>query len=146
MDNSLSFTPPEGPAIPGLFFRHFRGEEDFPNIAAIINASLTADGSKEHITVEELNNIYAHPAHWDPKQDILIVELDGKVIGYANTEWREEDSGDRLHFIDLYLAAEWRDFGLELAMQRHMECCIRKAVTSEPANAHHWFVSKAPET
>jgi len=146
MDNSLSFTPPKGPAIPGVVFRHFRGKEDFPSIATIINASLTADESKERITVEELINIYAHPAHWDPKHDILIVEVDGKVIGYANTEWREEDSGDRLHFIDLYLAAEWRHSGLELAMQRTMECCIRKAVTAEHTNAHHWLVSKAPET
>jgi mycothiol synthase len=146
MDNSLHFPPPEVPAIPGLVFRHFRGEEDFPDIAAVINASLTADGSKERITAEELINIYAHPAHWDPQQDILLVEVDGKLIGYANMEWREEDSGDRLHLIDLYLVAAWRGCGLELAMQRHMECCIREAATAEPKDVHHWFVSKVPET
>jgi GNAT superfamily N-acetyltransferase len=146
MDNSLSFTLPEAPAIPGLVFCHFRGEEDFPNIAAIINASLTADLSKERITAEELINTYAHAAHRDPQQDILLVEIDGKLIGCANMEWREEGSGDCLYLIDLYLAAEWRRCGLELAMQRHMERCIRKAVIAEPDNVHHWFVSKVPET
>jgi mycothiol synthase len=146
MDNSLRITLPEAPTISGLVFRHFRGEEDFFNIAAVINASLTADGSKERITAEELINLYAHPAHWDPQQDIILVEVDGKLIGYANTEWREEDSGDCLHFIDLYLAAAWRRCGLELAMQRHMECCIREAVSTEPTDVHHWFVSKVPET
>jgi ribosomal protein S18 acetylase RimI-like enzyme len=146
MDNSLSITLPEAPTIPGLVFRHFRGEEDFLNIAAVINASLTADGSNERITAEELINIYAHPAHWDPQQDILLVEVDGKLIGYANMEWREEGSGDCLHLIDLHLVAVWRHYGLELAMQRHMECCIREAATAEPNDVHHWFVSKVPET
>jgi len=146
VDNSLSITLPEAPTIPGLVFRHFRGEEDFLNIAAVINASLTADGSNERITAEELINIYAHPAHWDPQQDILLVEVDGKLIGYANMEWREEDSGDCLHFIDMYLAAAWRRCGLELTMQVHMECRIREAATTEPNDVHHWFVSKVPET
>ena len=74
MDNSLRITLPEAPLIPGLVFRHFGGEEDFLNIAAVINASLTADGSKERITAEELINIYAHPAQWDAQKDIVLVE------------------------------------------------------------------------
>jgi mycothiol synthase len=146
MDNSPSITLPEAPMIPGLVFRHFRGEEDFLNIAAVIHASLAADGSKERITAEELSNIYAHPAHWDPQQDILLVEVDDKLIGYANMEWREQDSGDCLHLIDLYLMAAWRRCGLELAMQRHMECCIRETATAELDGVHHWFASKVPET
>ena len=67
---------PEAPIIPGLVFRHFRGAEDFPNIAAVMNASLSADGSKERITAEDLINLYEHPAHWDPQQDILLVEVE----------------------------------------------------------------------
>jgi len=146
MDNSLSITLPKAPTIPGLVFRHFRGEKDFLNIAVVINASLIADGSNERITVEELINIYAHPAHWDPQQDTLLVEVDGTLIGYANMEWREDDSGDRLHSINLYLVAEWRRCDLELAIQSYMECCIRGAATAEPDNVPHWFVSRAPET
>ena len=145
-DNSRSITLPEAPLIPGLVFRHFRGEEDFPNIAAVINASLTADGSKERVTAEELINIYAHPAHWDAQHDILLVEGDGQLIGYANMQWRAEDTGDCLHLFDLYLVAAWRGCGLELAMQRTMERCIRETATAELDGVQHWFVSKAPET
>ena len=137
---------PEAPMIPGLVFRHFRGAEDFPNIAAVMNASLTADGSKERITAEDLINLYAHPAHWDPQGDILLVEVAGKLIGYANMEWRQDDRGDCLHMIDLYLLPAWRGGDLELAMQRHMEGCIRQAATPELDGLPHWFVSKVPET
>ncbi len=137
---------PEAPLIPGLTFRHFRGAEDLPNIAAVINASLTADGSKERITAEELANLYVHPAHWDPQQDVLLVEVAGELVGCANTQWRQDEHGDCLHMIELYLLPAWRGGDLELAMQRHMERCIRQASTPAPGNAPHWLVSKAPET
>ena len=148
MDNSPTITLPKGPMIPGLVFRHFRGQEDLPNIAAVINASLTADGSRERITADELRHLYADPANWDPQQDILLVEVETKLVGYANMEWREQESGDCLHLIDLYLVAAWRGCGLELAMQRHMECCIgsRETASAERDGVHHWVVSKVPET
>ena len=146
MDNSWIITLPEALMIQGMVFRHFRGEEDFPNIVAVINASKAADGSKERITAEELGNIYAHPANWDPQQDILLVEVDGKLIGYANTEWREQDRSNCLHLIDLYLVAAWRRCGLELAMQRYLESCIRETAITDLDGVQHWFVSKAPET
>ncbi len=85
MHHSFSIVLPEAPVIPGLVFRHFRGEADWPNIAAVINASLAADRNSERITTEGLANIYAHPVHWDPQQDTLLVEVDGTLIGYANT-------------------------------------------------------------
>ena len=137
---------PEAPAIPGLAFRHFRGAADWPGIAAVINASLAADRNGERITAEGLANIYAHPVHWDPQQDTLFVQVDGTLIGYTNTEWREEDNGACPHLIHLHLAPEWRGRGLELAMQRHMEHRARAAAAAGPDGAHHLFASKVPET
>ncbi len=145
MCNLFSIVIPETPAISGLAFRGFRGEADLPNIAAVINASHTADKNSERITAEGLGNIYAHPVHWDPQQDILLVEVNEILIGYADTEWRYEDDVNCLHFINLYLVIEWRGCGLELAMQCHMERCARVAATAE-SNAMHWFSSKVPET
>jgi mycothiol synthase len=146
MHNSFSIILPEAPQIPGLVFRHYRGEADLPNIAAVINASLAADGNSERITAEGLLNIYTHPVHWDPQQDTLLVEVDGTLIGYANTEWREEDDGACPHFINLHLVAEWRGCGLELASQRYMERCARVVASAGPSSARHWFASKVPET
>jgi len=100
---SLNVVLPDAPAIPGLVFRHLCGKADSPNIAATMNASLAADRSSERITAEGLDSIYTHPGHWDPKQDALLAEVSGTLIGYANTDWREEDSGARLHSINLHL-------------------------------------------
>jgi mycothiol synthase len=116
------------------------------NIAAVINASRAADGNGERITAEGLANIYAHPVHWDPQQDTLLVEVAGTLIGYANTEWREEDAGDCPHFINLHLVPQWRGCGLELAMQRYMERCARVAASAGPNGARHWFASQVPES
>ena len=85
---------PETPVIPGLVFCRFRGEADLPKIAAVINASFSADKNSERIMVEGLGNIYAHPVHWDPQQDSLLVEVNEKLIGYANTEWRYDADGN----------------------------------------------------
>jgi len=144
--SSFRFALPEAPAIPGLVFRHFRGGADLPSIAAVINASLAADRNSERITAEGLANIYAHAVHWDPQQDTLLVEVDGTLIGYAITEWREEDDGACPHFIHLHLVTEWRGCDLELAMQRHMERRARVAVAAGPDGAVHWFASMVPET
>jgi mycothiol synthase len=146
MQPSFSIVLPEAPKIRGLAFRHFHGEADFPNIAAVMNASVGADGGSERISAAELANIYAHPIDWDTQLDVLLVELDGTLIGYANTEWREEDDGACPHFINLHLVAEWRGFGLELAMQRYMERCAQVAASAEPNHARHWFASNVPET
>ena len=36
------------PHIAGLRFRHFRGERDYPQLAAVLNASEAADGMVGH--------------------------------------------------------------------------------------------------
>jgi GNAT superfamily N-acetyltransferase len=145
MHDSSSIVLHEAPAIPGLVFRHFRGEADLSNIAAVVNASFAADKLSERITVEGLANIYAHPVHWDPQQDALLAEVNGTLVGYSNTQWREGHDA-RPHFSNLHLAPEWRGCGLELAMQGHMERRARAAAAAEPGGAPHCFASNVPET
>lgn len=136
----------EALAIPGLVFRHFHSEVDLPSIVNVINASFAADRNSERTTVEGLANIYAHPFHWDPRQDTILVEVGRTLIGYANTEWCEEGDGDCLHNINLHLVEEWRGCGLERAVQRHLEHRARMVASTSPADVQHWYSSKVPET
>jgi len=136
---------PKAPAIPGLTFRRFRGPTDLAGIAAVMNASLAADRNGERNTVEGLANSFAHAVHWDPQQDTLLVEVNGTLIGYANTEWREAGE-DCQHAIQLHLAPEWRGRGLESAMQRHMERRAQAAAAAGPNGVRHGFSSRVPET
>lgn len=142
---SFSIEIPEIPESSGLVFRRFRDAADLSAIAAVINASLAADNNSERITVEGLRHTFAHPLHWDPQQDTLLVAVNDNLIGYANTEWRYEDDGDCLHSINLYLVPQWRGYGLELAMQRTMERCASLVALAD-SDATHWFSSTVPET
>jgi GNAT superfamily N-acetyltransferase len=112
----------------------------------VINASSAADGNSERITVEGLANIYTHPVHWDPQQDTLLVEVGRTLVGYANTEWCQENDGDCLHNINLSLVEEWRCRGLERAVQRYMEHRAGVVASAGPTVARHWYASKVPET
>ena len=144
--NSFSSGVHEAPAIPGLVFRHFHGQVDLPSVVDVINASFAADGNSERITVEGLANIFTHPVHWDPQQDTLLVEVGRTQVGYANTEWREEINGDCLHNINLYLVEEWRNRGLERAVQLYLEHRAGVVASAGPTSARHWYVSNVPET
>jgi len=112
----------------------------------VVNASSAADRNSERITVEGLANIYAHPFHWDPQQDTLLVEVGRTLIGYGHTEWWEESGGDCLHNINLHLVEEWRSRGLERAMQHYLEHRTRMVASASPAGVRHWYASKVPET
>lgn len=136
----------EAPAIPGLVFRRLHSEEDLPGIVDVMNASFAADGNSERITVEGLANIYAHPVHCDPQQDALLVEVERTLVGYANTEWREEAEGDCLHNINLHLVEEWRNRGLERAVQRCLEQRAQVVASAGSARVRHWYTSRVPET
>jgi hypothetical protein len=131
--------------IPGLVFRHF-GEADLSSISAVINASLAADRSSERITAEGLANIYAHPIHWDPQQDTLLVAVGRTLVGYANTEWCEDAQGDCLHNINLHLVEEWRGRGLERAVQCYLEQRAKAIASADSTDARHWYTSRVPET
>ena len=54
-----SVTLPDAPAIPGLRFRHFRGDEDYPAILAVNNGSKIADGLEHDLhTLETIKHTY----------------------------------------------------------------------------------------
>jgi mycothiol synthase len=149
MNTSAShpLTQPAAPSIPGLVFRGFRGAADFAGIAAVMTASL-ADHNGERYAADAVANAFAHPANSDPLQDTLIVEVDGALIGYANTQWRIEDGGAACwHWIYLYLEPRWRGMGLEPAVQSHLERRARLvAAAAGPAGARHLLTSMVPET
>ncbi len=111
-----------------------------------MNASSAADGNSERITVEGLANTIAHPVHWHPQRDAVLVEVDGTLVGYANTEWCEEADGDCLHNINLHLIAEWRGRGLERAVQCLLEQRAKAIASAGSTDARHWYASRVSET
>ena len=52
--NTDAVVIPDAPALPGLVFRRFRGEEDYAGMTAVLQAANAADGIDDFISTEEL--------------------------------------------------------------------------------------------
>src|SRR6478735_10237829 len=88
---------PGAPAIPGLRFRRYRGLEEIPAMANVARASRLADGVEEVDTDENMKQDYTNLKNCDPDKDIVIVEVNGEVVGYKRVTWWEELDGTRIY-------------------------------------------------
>ncbi len=86
---------PGRPDIPGLRFRHFRGPSDYRGMAEANQAARDAAGSLDVVNEASMALQYATLVNSDTHDDLLIVELDTTIIGYARVEWREAIEGPR---------------------------------------------------
>ena len=72
----------QAPSIPGLSFRHAT-PADWDAIAVLINAARQADGIDEVRTGTDLAAEYADSEMLEIARDMLLAELDGRLVGYA---------------------------------------------------------------
>jgi mycothiol synthase len=86
---------PERPAIVGLRFRHYRGPADHAGMARVNQAVRDDMGALDVVTEESIARQYAALVNSDLHDDLLIVELDGEIAGYARVEWRDAIDGPR---------------------------------------------------
>src|SRR5512139_2238805 len=100
------------PDIQGLTFRHFMGESDYPQIAAVIMASEAADQNERKVTAEDIAQAFMHLSNCDPYRDMIIAEVSGKMIGYARGWWQDETITGRLYIHNGFLIPDWRRKGI----------------------------------
>lgn len=125
--------PPAAPAIPGLVFRAFRGESDYPHMLAVISASKEADQIERSDTLEDIVRNYAHLSNCDPYQDMIFAEVHGQVIGYSRVEWHATLEGEWLGFQLAFLLPAWRRRGIGRAFLRHNERRLREIAAEQQA-------------
>ncbi len=121
------------PALPGLVFRHFRGEADYLGMLAALIGSKRADGLEAGDSLEQLANNYAHLTHCDTRTDMVIVEAGDAVVGYTRLFWTEEYDGTRAYQHVAFLLPEWRRKGIGRALLRHNERRVRTIAAGHPA-------------
>ena len=108
------------PPVAGLRLRHFAGPSDYAGMNDAANAAREANGDHFITPLEGFTNFYEHLHNCDKERDLFIVEVDGKVVGYGRTEWRDEDDG-RIHEVTCFLAPAWRRRGIGRAMLATLE-------------------------
>lgn len=126
---------PSAPDIPGLVFRRFRGEADYPHILACINGSKGADGIERGDTLEDVANNYAHLNNCDPYQDMVFIEVRGDVVGYSRVWWDKELEGAWIGFSLCFLLPEWRRKGVGVAILRHNEARLKEIACQQVRNS-----------
>jgi mycothiol synthase len=86
--------------IPGLTLRvHGGGIGPAAEMAPIANAVYAANGMDELTTVADRENWLTHttPA-FDPSQDVVLAEVDGRLVGYAWVDWIDTSDGELREF------------------------------------------------
>ncbi|MHB8192627.1 MAG: GNAT family N-acetyltransferase [Bellilinea sp.] len=80
-------------AIPGLTFRYFAGEPDYPIRLDITNACKELNGIEWVMTLEDIKNEEKWTANYDIRKQLIYVELDGAPIGYFGYSWAATPDG-----------------------------------------------------
>lgn len=128
------------PLVPGLVFRHFRGADDFPLMVATAEASETFDGEEFIQTVETVAHSYASDYSCDPFQDLIMVEIEGRLVGYYKCWWYSEaDDKTRVYTSWGCLLPEWRRKGIGQAVLPWLEARLRVIAEGHPASCAKLF-------
>jgi mycothiol synthase len=88
---SSTIAIPDAPRIPGLTFRTGRMPDDWTALAAVVSAVRLADGVAEVATAEYLAADWGNLEGWDAGRDLLIAEVDGRIVGFATGNARMRD-------------------------------------------------------
>lgn len=121
------------PGIPGLTFRGFAGETDYPKMLAVIKAGKQADKVERSDSLDNMQRYYKHLVNCDPYTDMLFAEINGEVIGYNRIEWFRQDDGVFTYGVIGFLHPDWRRKGIGTTMLQHAEARMRLiAAAHEP--------------
>ncbi len=104
------------PAVPGLIFRRFRGESDYPAMVEVVAASARADKIERVDNVERVAQTYANLKNCNPATDMIFAEVNGEVIGYCRGWWEHEVAGAHSYRHVGFLKPAWRRKGIGSAM------------------------------
>jgi GNAT superfamily N-acetyltransferase len=134
----------DAPDVPGLAFRRFRGESDYPALTAVGNATREADGNEWVVTAEDVARMYAHLVNSDLSRDMLIAEIAGEMVGFVRGEWSQEENGLYRYSFSPAVVPHWRGRGIRRALLRWMEGRLREVAAEHPADAPKVFTTGAP--
>ena len=130
---------PEIPAIPGLRFRLFQGESDFAHILDVFNACKNVDGVDYTMTIENISHHFKHLERSDPYKDLVLVEADGKAIGYGRAGWYPEDTGDKIYYGLGWVIPSWRRKGIGTAILKFIEHRGRLIAADHPEDNNKYY-------
>lgn len=127
------------PQIPGLTFRRFRGEEDFPGMLEVYKTAMTHDGIEASDTLEQLTNNYQHLERCDPYTDMVFAEVDGELIAYGRCWWDAEPDNTHRYGFFVNMRPEWRGKGVGKSVALTLIERLRAIAEDHPEDAEKFL-------
>ena len=106
--------------LPGMRLRAPRGRDDYRPMSEVYAAAARVDGLDEVVTEADMANFIENPVGRDPAHDVVVAEVDGRLIAYAWISHRLENEGDEVHLHRGYVHPDWRRRGVGAALLRHL--------------------------
>jgi len=125
--------PPDAPAVDGLRFRHYAGDQDIPGLVHLWNAAYRADDVELVWTEESMRVVLAHPTNHDPARDMIVAESGDRIVGIGTAHWFIR-SGEYQAEIDGAVHPEFRHRGIGCAILRWSERHAREVATENGAD------------
>ena len=136
------------PAIPGLVFRSFDSQHDFPALVDLMNACNKADHEEAISTVEGVTNHFMHLPDFNLETDLLLAQVHDRLAGYACVNWWVNDVGERLYGLSGRVHPDWRAHGLGRALLGWQEARASEMAathpTAEPRFLQVFVIDKVP--
>jgi mycothiol synthase len=104
------------PHLDGVEFRGFRGPADYPELARIITVHSKGEGDDRVETAKSIASGYEHLENCDPARDIVVVEVDGRPVGYTRVFWEQEVDGPRVYRMFCFLDPAFMGRGIGTAL------------------------------
>lgn len=131
---------PDAPKIVGLRFRTFAGPADFPAMLEVMRASKRADGIEDGDSLESVSSFYAHLENSNPYEDMVMVEEDGQLVGYARCTFRFEDfTGNYIYESFGLIRPEWRRRGIGRALLHYNQQHLRQIAAGHTCPGKRYF-------
>ena len=133
------------PPIDGLTFRRYRGTEEHAEMHRVHQAVAAANSVDEAITLEQFDIAYANHFNCDHERDIVMAEVDGRLVAYTRVFWQDLVDGGRSYENFGFVHPDWRRRGIGIALHRHNEARLREIAAGHPDIEPKWLSSESPD-
>ena len=131
--------------VDGIHVRPFDIGRDLDSLLEVIFEANIADGEEYAPSVEDFRKEIGHRADFDPDRDMLVAEIDGRLVGATQHRVRLL-SGVVQHHIVGWVRPDARRQGIGKALLHWTERRGREAATEWAGPEPHGFTSRVGET
>lgn len=119
-------------SLPTMTLRHVVMPDDLGAMNGVANAVRRADGEEWVTSDAQFRAFYENLSNCDPATDVMVVERDGRVVGYGRASWYQDLEGQRLYEPVAFAHLDQPPKLLEAVMEA-MEVRCREIAATHPA-------------